>query len=80
MYGMRFSLDVVFLDAAGTVIAAYPSLPPSTRSRWHRNAVHALELPAGTLDTTGTAVDDVLGWQLTLPSSAESFRRTEAML
>jgi len=80
MYGMRFPLDVVFLDAAGTVIAAYPSLPPSSRSRWHRNAVHALELPAGTLEKTGPAVDDVVGWQLALRSGAESSLRTEAIL
>ena len=80
MYGMRVPLDVVFLDAAGTVVAAYPSLAPSSRSRWHRNAVHALELPAGTLERTGTAVNDVLGWQLTLRSGAESSRRTEVML
>jgi uncharacterized membrane protein (UPF0127 family) len=80
MYGMRFPLDVVFLDAAGIVVAAYRSLAPASRSGWHRNAVHALELPAGTLERTGTAVDDVLGWQLTVRSAAESSRRTEAML
>jgi uncharacterized membrane protein (UPF0127 family) len=62
MYGMRFPLDVAFLDARGTVVASYPSLRPGSRTRWHRDAVHALELPAGTLENTGTMSGDVLAW------------------
>jgi len=62
MYGMRFSLDIAFLDAEGAVVATYRSLSPGSRTRWHRNAVHALELPAGTLDDSGTAIGDLLVW------------------
>ena len=62
MYGMRFSLDVAFLDGNGTVIATYLVLSPGSRTRWHRNAVHALELPPGTLERSGTVVGDVLVW------------------
>ncbi len=29
MYGIRFPLDVAFLDAAGTVVASYPALRPA---------------------------------------------------
>jgi uncharacterized protein len=71
MYGMRFPLDVVFLDGAGKVIAAYPSLAPGCRTQWHRQAEHALELPAGTLDQSGTSVGDVLVWS---PAPAKSAR------
>jgi uncharacterized protein len=62
MYGMRFSLDVAFLEADGAVVATYRLLSPGSRTRWHRNAVHALELPPGTLETSGTVVGDVLVW------------------
>ena len=60
MFGMRFPLDVAFLDANGTVVATYPSLEPGSRTRWHRRALHALELPDGTLRDSGTEVGDVL--------------------
>jgi uncharacterized protein len=62
MYGMRFALDVAFLDESGAVVALYPSLAPGSRTSWHRNAAHALELPSGTLQRSGTNLGDVLVW------------------
>ncbi len=62
MYGMRFPLDVAFLDKRGAVVATYASLVPGARTRWHKNAAHALELPGGTLKESDTAVGDVLVW------------------
>jgi uncharacterized membrane protein (UPF0127 family) len=62
MYGMMFPVDVAFADDAGTVVAAYPSLTPGRRTRWHRDAWHALELPSGTLAATETCVGDRLTW------------------
>lgn len=62
MYGMSYSLDVAFLDVKGAIIAMYPSLFPGSRTRWHRKAVHALELPVGALADSGAAVGDVLLW------------------
>ena len=80
MYGMRFPLDVAFLDTDGAVVAAYRSLRPGSRSNWHRNAVHALELPAGTLEGSGTAVGDVLTWAVQPAVAArEVSRRTEVV-
>jgi uncharacterized membrane protein (UPF0127 family) len=80
MYGMRFPLDVAFLDAYGTVVATYPSLRPGSRTRWHRHALHALELPVGTLEESGTVVGDVLVWSPLAVSSAPSgFPRREAV-
>jgi uncharacterized protein len=58
MLGMRFPLDVAFLDRSGTVVAAYPNLPPGGRTSWHRQADGALELPAGTLAASGTREGD----------------------
>lgn len=60
MSGMSFPLDVAFLDRAGVVVAVYHALPPGARTRWHRGARDALELPVGTLATTGTAVGDTI--------------------
>jgi len=56
MLGMRFPIDVAFVDHEGRVLAAYAGLAPSQLSRYHRQAAAALELPAGTLAATGTLV------------------------
>jgi uncharacterized protein len=80
MYGMRFPLDIAFLDANGAVVATYRSLQPGARTRWHRSAMHALELPAGTLESSGTAVGDVLAWAVQPVSSRRDIHRsTEAI-
>ena len=79
MFGMRFPLDVAFLDRRGTVIAMYPSLAPGSRTRWHRNAAHALELPNGALSRSGTAVGDLLVWSPVAENTA-GMRGQEAEL
>lgn len=80
MYGMRFPLDIAFLDAEGAVVATYHSLSPGSRTRWHRDAVHALELPARTLEDSGTVTGDVLAWGSQPASSGRVIpRRTEAI-
>jgi uncharacterized membrane protein (UPF0127 family) len=71
MYGMRYPLDVVFLDRGGTVVAVYPSLAPGARTSWHRNAAHALELPSGTVDGSGVKLGDVVAWSES-PASVDS--------
>jgi uncharacterized membrane protein (UPF0127 family) len=60
MLGMAFSLDVAFLDSDGMVVALYRRLGPGARTRWHRHALAALELPAGTLAATGTVEGDII--------------------
>ena len=62
MFGMRFPLDVAFLDRDGTVVETYVGLAPGRRTRWHRTARHALELPAGILAATRTGRGDRLAW------------------
>ncbi len=62
-YWMAYPIDVVFLAANGEVLAVYDSLPPGAKSRWHRRAVRALELPAGRLRTAGTAVGDEISFE-----------------
>lgn len=60
MLGMQYSLDVAFLSRDGEVVAAYPGLAPGARTRYHRQAATALELPTGTLGETETREGDRL--------------------
>jgi uncharacterized membrane protein (UPF0127 family) len=77
MFGMRYSLDIAFLNASGTVVALYPSLAPGSRTAWHREASHALELPSGTLQGSGTKEGDVLVWSAA-SAGTDSYSPTEA--
>ncbi len=45
-FGMRFPLDLVFLDRARRPLAIMPAVPPN-RVAGHRGASAVLELPAG---------------------------------
>ena len=60
MSGMKYPIDVAFLARDGAVVALYPRLAPGARTRWHRGARSALELPAGTLAASGTREGDVI--------------------
>ena len=44
-FGMRFALDVYFLDECGRVLAVRRRVPPR-RVVWHRGASAILEIPA----------------------------------
>ena len=63
MVGMKYPIDVAFLDPEGKVVATYAALAPWQRTRLHNTAQTALELPQGTLAKTGTVVGDVLTWE-----------------
>jgi uncharacterized membrane protein (UPF0127 family) len=58
MFGMRFSIDVLFLDGEGVVVRAVGDLQPGRLSPWVRSACTVVELPAGTLESTGTHKGD----------------------
>ena len=61
--GLRYPIDVAFLDDGGTVVATYPALQPNRRTPWHSGAAWALELPAGTLEETATRTGQRLAWE-----------------
>ena len=63
MYGMKYALDVLLLDAEGRIVKLYPELPPGKRTKVHRDARFALEVPVGTIDRSGTRESDVLEWR-----------------
>ena len=54
--GMRFAIDVLALDQAGTVIDCVSNLKPWRLRLPRRGTAGVLELPAGTLAASGTAV------------------------
>jgi hypothetical protein len=55
-WGMRFAIDVLALDEAGTVIDCVSNLKPWRLRLPRRGTAGVLELPAGTLLASGTAV------------------------
>lgn len=58
--GMRFSIDVLLLDRAGVVLAAYKNLRPFRVTRLNWKAAMALELPPGTIAGSRTQPEDQL--------------------
>jgi uncharacterized membrane protein (UPF0127 family) len=57
---MRFAIDAAYLDAAGRVLAMDHVLRPWRIGSLHRGVADVLELPAGSLAASGTAVGDQL--------------------
>lgn len=56
--GMRFPIDVLFLNDDGWVIHLIHALKPFRVSPLFKHSAMVLELPAGTLQETGTKVGD----------------------
>lgn len=59
--GMRYAIDLAFLDRRGTVVRTVTALPP-WRMCMARGARDTLELAAGTLDRLGVRSGDRLVW------------------
>lgn len=62
MFGMRFALDVVFIAEDGVVVAVHRGLRPWRWTPLYHRAMHALELPVGTVDQSSTRPGDALSW------------------
>ena len=58
--GMKFPIDVVYLDKGYRVIYVSHSLPPFRIAALKLRARSVIELPAGTLTQTQTSIGDVL--------------------
>jgi uncharacterized membrane protein (UPF0127 family) len=61
--GMRYPIDVAFLDARGVVVGILEGLPPNRVGRVVRDARGALELRSGILAATGTVPGDRLEFE-----------------
>ena len=68
MFGMRYAIDVVFLDTTNTIVAVAPDLLPWRISPLVKAASSVLELPAGTAARLGLQA----GQQLTMATRSPS--------
>jgi uncharacterized membrane protein (UPF0127 family) len=60
MFGMRFAIDVVFVDASSRVVAVVDTLLPWRMTLPVPGARSALELPSGAAARSGTVAGDLL--------------------
>jgi uncharacterized membrane protein (UPF0127 family) len=49
-FGMKYAIDVVFIDNNGTVLALYPELAPNKMSKLITSARGVLEFPPGVIN------------------------------
>ena len=68
-FGMRFPIDVVFIDRRMRVKRIYQGLAPFRLTTLVWSAQSVLELPSGSLAGTGTSVGDELQFSLRDESS-----------
>ncbi len=61
---MRFPIDVLFVDKGGRVRHAIAAMKPYRASRIVLGGDYVVELPAGTLEATGTAAGDVVSLEV----------------
>ena len=60
---MRIPIDVAFLDAQGRIVKKFDALPPWRATTVYFKAQSVLELPAGTLQASGTQEGDMLSFE-----------------
>ena len=65
--GMRYAIDVVFLDREGRVLKVCPALKP-LRMAMARGARQVIELAAGEASRLGLLPKRVVRWQEALPA------------
>ncbi len=78
-FGMRFPIDVLFLDGQGMTVKAIHSMRPRRISPWVLEARTVLELPAGVLRETGTLVGDRILLQPVPTGNGMAFLREDDM-
>ncbi len=59
-FGMRFAIDVVYLDARQQVVYVRENLPPWRIAPVRLSAASVVELPTGTIAQTQTEIGDVI--------------------
>lgn len=61
--GMKYAFDALFIAPSMTVIGAYTRFPPNRISKIFPAADGVLELPAGTIERTGTRIGDEIAFR-----------------
>jgi uncharacterized membrane protein (UPF0127 family) len=57
---MRFPIDVIYADQDWRVVRVDPTMPPNRIGPFVLRSTYVVELPAGVIQATGTAVGDQL--------------------
>ena len=60
---MQYAFDAIFLDKQGIAVHLMRAMKPSRLSRIVFKAHSTLELPAGTIEATGTQLGDTIRWE-----------------
>lgn len=60
---MRFAIDVVYVDRSGQVVKVVSKLKPFRVSGVLRSTCSVIELPGGTIASTGTTPGDQLAFE-----------------
>ncbi len=68
MWFMRFPIDVIFLDKKNRVVGLNRNVKPWGMA-WSWRGVKTLELPVGTIASTGTQVGDIVAFQTSVPKT-----------
>ncbi len=64
MFGMRFAIDLVFVDEQYRVTSVYERVRPWVLARGCRQACEVLELPTGAVAESATQVGDRLEYEV----------------
>ena len=75
--GMRFPIDVIFLDRSNHVIDSVSGLAPYRLSRWRTAAHSVLELPRGAIKKSSTEIGDEVEITLAEISAMDDLKETE---
>lgn len=64
-FGMRFPIDVIYLDKGNRVMATVQHMKPNRISRIYLSAKSVVELPVGSLECIPVATGDLIGFDET---------------
>ena len=70
--GMKYSIDVVFLDAEHRVVRVYTRVKPGRVIWWVPRARSAVEVPAGAVESSETRPGDRIEFAESLPNGFAS--------
>ncbi|NIR15126.1 DUF192 domain-containing protein [Candidatus Bathyarchaeota archaeon] len=60
--GMRFPIDIVYVNHDNTVVAIKENIPPNSFTFWVPKAKSVVELPAGTISLSSTEIGDTISF------------------
>ena len=63
-FGMRFEFDALFLGPDGRVVGLYGEFRRNRVSGFFGSALGVLELPGGTIGSTGTGIGDEIRFEM----------------